>query len=125
MHSRRDDVDPAAAVEHALAAGRVGVGGVLSRLPRDLAEALVLTDGEHDERTARRLERFAAVPVGSFAWTRHPREGLFLGRITGEWEYDASPAAVAAATCSASTTATWSAAPRGCGAPADPSGRER
>lgn len=77
-------------MERALARDVCGVGGILPRAPRDLRDALDLTEETYDERTARRLERFAAVPEGAFVWTRDG-DGLFLlGRITGEWHYDAS-----------------------------------
>ncbi|KQX72522.1 MULTISPECIES: hypothetical protein [Aeromicrobium] len=76
LRSRRDDVDHAAAVEHALRNGLVGVG-----------EAT-------DERSERRLERFVAVPAGAFVWTRHPDGRTFLGRITGPWRRDDEGAAV-------------------------------
>jgi hypothetical protein len=94
MRSRRDDLDHGVAVERALGTGVCGVGGVLSRAPRGLEEALDLTDREYDGRTARRLERFARVPTGSLVWTRD-LDGLFhLGRPAGEWRYDGSGEAV-------------------------------
>ncbi|MBO1751645.1 GAF domain-containing protein [Actinotalea sp. BY-33] len=90
MRSRLDEVDAAAAVERALALGLCGIGGRLARAPADLAEACALVAEQHDERTARRLERFAAEPAGAFVWTR-TGEGLFaVGRLTGPWRYDAS-----------------------------------
>lgn len=96
MRSRCADVDPGLAVERALTLGVVGVGGRLPRLPRDLRDALGLTEEAHDLRVARRLERFAAVPGGAFVWTRDG-EGLFhLGRVAGEWRYDDDPAALEA-----------------------------
>ena len=96
MRSRHDDVDPGLAVERALESGVCGVGGRLSTPPSTLAEALGRTDDEYDERTARRLERFAAAPTGSFVWTRDTDGLYFLGRLTGEWRYDAAPDALAA-----------------------------
>ncbi len=75
MRSRRDDVDPHAAVERALRLGLCGIGEVT------------------DERTARRLERFAAVPQGAFVWTRDGEGLTYLGRLTGEHRRDDSPAA--------------------------------
>jgi hypothetical protein len=70
LRSRRDDIDHAAAVERALRVGLVGVGR------------------PDDERAERRLERFAAAPVGSYVWTRHPDGRTYLGRITGPWRRD-------------------------------------
>jgi hypothetical protein len=96
MRSRGDDVDPGLAVERALLIGVCGVGGSLSRGPRGIEEALALTEQEYDARTARRLERFAEVAAGSFVWTRDLDGMLHLGRLTGEWRYDAEPEAVAA-----------------------------
>ena len=94
MRSRRDDVDHGLAVERALVTAVCGIGGILSRAPRGLEEAVGLTDQEYDGRTARRLERFAEVPTGSFVWTRD-LDGLFhLGRLTGEWRYEDSVEAV-------------------------------
>ncbi|RAV10650.1 GAF domain-containing protein [Mycolicibacterium sp. GF69] len=78
MRSRRDDIDPQAAIDRALATGVVGFG-----------------DAGFDERTARRVERFADVADGSFAWTRDA-DGLFwLGRIVGPYYRDEDPAATA------------------------------
>lgn len=91
--SRRDDVDDLAAADRAVRLGLVGVGGRLSALPSDPDEAVHRTDREHDERMARRLERFIAVPDGSFAWTR-VGEQHHLGRIDGPWRYDDSAEAL-------------------------------
>lgn len=94
MRSRRDDVDPGRTVERALVGGVCGIGGRLTRAPRSLQEALAMVEEEHDERTARRLERFSAVPVAAFVWTRDA-DGLYVvGRLTGGWRYDGSPGAV-------------------------------
>lgn len=94
MRSRRDDIDHGAAVERALTGVVCGLGGILEPPPASLAEAIDALAVQHDERTARRVERFAAVPEGAFVWTRDV-DGLFwLGRLDGAWRYDASrPAA--------------------------------
>jgi hypothetical protein len=76
LRSRRDDVDHAAAVERALRVGVVGMG-----------EAT-------DERSQRRLDRFAAAPAGAFAWTRHPDGATYVGRITGPLRRDDDGAVV-------------------------------
>jgi hypothetical protein len=76
LRSRRDDVDHAAAVERALRLGVVGMG-----------EAT-------DERAERRLDRFAAAPVGAFVWTRHPDGATYLGRVAGALRHDEAGAAV-------------------------------
>ena len=93
MWSRLDTVDPALAVERALDLGLVGVGGRLSSAPRDLADALARVSDEHDERVARRLERFARVAVGADVWTRDPAGLFHRGRLGGGWRYDVAPAA--------------------------------
>jgi hypothetical protein len=95
LRSRRGDLPDDAAVDRALSHGLCGFGGRLDPPPCDLAEALDATASRYDERTARRLRRFAEVPDGAFVWTREP-DGLFhLGRLTGSWRYDSEPAAVA------------------------------
>lgn len=76
MRSRRDDVDPYLAVERALRIGVCGMGEVT------------------DDRSARRLERFSAVPSGAFVWTRDEDGLSHLGRLTGPRRRDESPEAV-------------------------------
>jgi hypothetical protein len=95
MRSRRDDVDPALAVARALERGLVGMGGVLPSVPATLAAALAELS-THDERLARRVERFTQVPNGAAVWTRDEDGRFWRGTITGPWRYDGSPAAVAA-----------------------------
>ncbi len=90
LRSRDDTVDHAAAVEHALRRGVVGVGGRLDAPRADLDEAIERVDQQHGERVAARLERFAALPAGDFVWTRDAEAELWLGRIEGEWHFDAS-----------------------------------
>ena len=41
-----------------------------------------------DERSQRRLERFGAVPDGSFVWTRDDSGNAYVGRIAGPWRED-------------------------------------
>ncbi|WP_244928235.1 GAF domain-containing protein [Nocardioides sp. W7] len=77
MRSRSDDVEPWAAVERALERGLCGMGAV------------------SDERSARRLDRFAAVPDGAVMWTRDPDGRFVRGVLTGPLEHDRDPAAVA------------------------------
>jgi hypothetical protein len=96
MRSRGDDVDPGLAVERALLAGVCGVGGCLSEPPVTLRDAVAAVSVEHDERTARRVERFAAAPEGAYVWTRDPDGLTYLGRLTGPWRYDASAGATSA-----------------------------
>lgn len=94
MRSRRDDVDPGAATLRALATGVCGIGGAVDPAPDDLDDALTLVARQHDERTARRLARFAGIPDGAFVWALLPPDGSYrLGRLTGPWRYDGSAAA--------------------------------
>ena len=72
------------------------MGGRLPREPRDLGDALGLLSEAYDDRVARRVERFAAVPVGSHVWTRDLDGRYRRGEVTGPWRYDGDPAAVAA-----------------------------
>jgi hypothetical protein len=74
MRSRRDDVDPQAAVERALTLGLVGFGGAAEPGP--------------DDRLARRIARFADIEEGSFVWTRDADGLYWLGRIDGPYFYD-------------------------------------
>lgn len=68
IRSRDDDIDPQPARDRALRLGLVGFGRI------DVPQ--------------RRVDRFAAVPDGSFVWTRD-EDGLFwLGRVDGPYFYD-------------------------------------
>lgn len=93
MRSRDDDVPAGLAVERALELGLCGIGGRLDRSPDTLQDAVAATDRAFDERSARRLERFAAAPPGSFVWTADAYEFLWLGRINGQWSYDSGAGA--------------------------------
>lgn len=78
LRSRRDDVDRWAGVERGLRLGLCGFG-----------------DPRHTEpKTARRIERFADVAIGSFVWTLDAVGFYWLGRIDGPYFYDADGAAV-------------------------------
>ncbi|MFL6158346.1 MAG: hypothetical protein ACJ72D_19815 [Marmoricola sp.] len=57
-------------------------------VPADLAEAVVGTERLHGERVARRLERFAALPDGTVAWTRDETGVFHRGTFEGPWFYD-------------------------------------
>lgn len=92
MRSRDDAVDPLLALERAFSLGVVGMGGRLARPPSSLAEALAGLSAV-DERAARRLERFAALPDGEHVWTRDADGRYRHGVITGPWRYDTDPAA--------------------------------
>lgn len=95
MRSRDDDVPAGNAADRAIEHGLCGVGGRLDPPPTSFLDALIRTDIAYGERAARRLERFAGAPDDSFVWTRVG--DLFrLGRVAGEWRYDASTDAYAA-----------------------------
>lgn len=72
MRSRRDDVQPGAAVERALDLGVCGMGEPT------------------EERAQRRSERFAQVPTGAFVWTRDVDGLSYLGRLGGRLRVDES-----------------------------------
>ena len=79
MRSPRDDVDLESTIDRAKALGLCGFGGATSA----------------DDRLARRIARFAEVDDGSFVWTRDTDGLYWLGRIDGQYFYDADDAAVA------------------------------
>lgn len=88
MRSRDDAVDAAAAVGRALAIGVCGIGGRQAPPPATLVAALRREDAERGERSARRLERFAAAPLGATVWTRDGDGLYWRGRLAGPWRYD-------------------------------------
>lgn len=95
MQSRDDDVPRGIAADRAIERALCGVGGRLDPPPASLSEALTAVDAAYGERTARRLERFAAATRGSFVWTRDTSESFWLGRLSGAWRYDSSAGAAA------------------------------
>lgn len=72
LRSRCDDIDPQSTLERALSLGLCGFG-----------------DRGHGSQLARRVERFAELPDGSFVWTRDSDGLYWLGRIGGPYFYDA------------------------------------
>lgn len=95
MRSRRDDIPLAPTVARALSEGSCGFGGAVRPPPSDLDSAVAGAAEQHDERLARRIERFAAAPLDAFVWTRD-EDGLFwVGRLRGPYRYDGCAAAVA------------------------------
>jgi hypothetical protein len=72
MRARDVDVPAGAGAEYGLAHGLVGIGT------------------GSDERSARRLHRFATVQEGAFVWTRDRAGGYHLGRISGPVRQDDS-----------------------------------
>lgn len=84
---RTPKVDDGSAAEWAIAAGVVGLDGAV-RSPADtIHDLMAMVDLEVDERTARRIRRFAMTPAGSFVWTRDRSGGLHLGRLGGGQRY--------------------------------------
>jgi hypothetical protein len=77
MRARDVDVPAGAGAEYGLERGLVGIAAAT------------------DERSGRRLHRFAAVPAGAFVWTRDLKGRYRLGRITGDVRDDDSAPAQA------------------------------
>lgn len=94
MLSRDDAVAAFAAVERALELGWCGMGGRLDPAPQSLDQAVSLARRQHDDRLARRIGRFAAVPDGAVVWTRDADGLYWRGALAGPYRYDASAAAV-------------------------------
>ena len=88
LRSRDDAVPAGAAVERALATQQCGLGGRLDATPESVVEAAKAAAAQHDERLARRIERFATAPDGALVWTRDIDDLLWLGRLAGGWRYD-------------------------------------
>ena len=82
MRSRDDAVEPQATIDRARRLGRCGFGQFVSR-------------SAEQERLARRVDRFAQLPEGSFVWTRDTDGWFWLGRISGPYFYDADETAAA------------------------------
>ncbi|WP_134767978.1 GAF domain-containing protein [Nocardioides sp. 1609] len=93
MRSRVVPDDGRRAVGRALALDVVGVGGRLGAPPDGLGSAVAAVALRHDERTAARLERFAAVPDGAEVWTVDVDGVFHRGVLTGGWRHDPDPAA--------------------------------
>jgi hypothetical protein len=93
MRSRVLDVAPGAGAEHAIAQGLVGTGDALAEPPGAIDDAVEAAARTHGDRVGRMLRRFAGLPAGAFVWTRTADGAFRLGRITGAWRYDDSPAA--------------------------------
>lgn len=91
----RDDVPAGAGAEFGLRHGVVGIGDALPAPPATFDDAVTAAVAQHGEKAGRMLRRFADLPVDSFVWTRTAGGMFHLGRITGGWRYDDSPAAEA------------------------------
>jgi hypothetical protein len=75
MRSRSDDIDPQTTIDRARARRVCGFGRLVTK-PGDV------------QRLARRIDRFAEIPDGSFVWTRDASGLFWLGRIDGPYFYD-------------------------------------
>ena len=82
MRSRSDAIEPQATIDRARRLGVCGFGQLVSR-PAE------------KERLAHRVARFADLDEGSFVWTRDTHGWFWLGRISGDYVYDADEAAAA------------------------------
>lgn len=93
MRARGRDAPEGAGAAYGLEHGVVGIGDALDPPPATLDEAVAAAGKAHGAKAARMLERFAALLDGTFVWTEGPEGDYRLGRITGPWRYDDSPAA--------------------------------
>jgi hypothetical protein len=75
MRARDRDLPAGAGADHGVRHGLVGTGS------------------DDTPKGARMLDRFAALPEGTFVWTRTSDGFYRLGRITGPWRRDDSAAA--------------------------------
>jgi hypothetical protein len=82
MRSRSDGIDLQTTIDRARARLVCGFGRLVTK-PVD------------EQRLARRIDRFAEIPDGSFVWTRDARGLFWLGRIDGRYFYDDDTAAAA------------------------------
>lgn len=94
MRSRRAGVTDGAANERALRLGVCGLAGTLTPAPRSPGEVVAAAALQHDERLARRIERFGAAPDGSLVWTRDIDGLYWLGRLGGSLRYDGTGEAI-------------------------------
>jgi hypothetical protein len=93
MRSRQLDAPLFAGARFGIDRGLVGIGEPLELDPVGLEEALELTAVAHGPKAVRMLRRFAELPPGAFVWTRVDEGDYRLGRITGPWQWERSPAA--------------------------------
>src|SRR4051812_9795334 len=93
MRARDRELPAGAGAEYGLAHGLVGIGDALDAPPATLDDAVAAAAGMHGEKAGRMLRRFAELPDGTFVWTRATDGTYHLGRISGSWRYDESPAA--------------------------------
>lgn len=93
MRARDRDAPEGAGAAFGVAHGLVGTGDELDDPPTTIDEAVAAAADRHGEKAGRMLRAFAALPDGTFVWTREAEGAYRLGRIAGPWRYDDSPAA--------------------------------
>lgn len=93
MRARNRETPAGAGAEHGLEQGLVGTGDELDLPPATVGEAVAAATDAHGAKAGRMLSAFAELPDGAFVWTRGADGAYRLGRITGPWRYDDSPAA--------------------------------
>lgn len=87
MRARDRDLPQGAGAAFGVARGLVGTGDALPAAPPQLDAAVLAATHVHGEKAGRMLSRFAALPVGTLAWTRLGDDDHRLGRIEGPWRY--------------------------------------
>jgi hypothetical protein len=93
MRARHRDLPDGAGARFGLEHGLVGTGDALPTPPPTIEAAIGAAADMHGAKAARMLRHFADLPEGTFVWTRSERDSYHLGRISGPWRYDESPAA--------------------------------
>jgi hypothetical protein len=93
MRARDRDLPQGPGADHGLRHGLVGTGDALASPPATLDEAVEAAARAHGDKAARMLRGFADLHDGVFVWTRASDGAYHLGRISGPWRYDDSPAA--------------------------------
>jgi hypothetical protein len=93
MRPRDRDLPAGIGAEFGLRRGLVGTGDALDTPPRTIDQAVEAATARHGDKAGRMLRAFAGLPDGVFVWTRASDGAYHLGRISGPWRYDDSPAA--------------------------------
>lgn len=94
MRARSLDLPPYEGARFGVERGVVGIGEVIEPQPESPEEAAATLARTHNEKAGRMLARFAALPEGTFVWTRTEEDIYRLGRIMGPWRYDNSAGAL-------------------------------
>jgi hypothetical protein len=91
MRARR--LDAPAGADYGLHHGLVGIGDPLEAPPATIDAAVEAAAAEQGGKAGRMLRRFADLPDDTFVWTRAADGDYHLGRISGPWRYEDTPAA--------------------------------